>query len=260
MMPMSRKHYAPLKEKTFENVLTTMFQTEFGFLGGPAVIKLIVNRITELFEEHHPKTERLHFGQMLWFVVDNDERKSHQKGMKHLKLKPVILSVVTPSDIEDMFKGVEQREILKNVMARLFKESYAQGGPMAEHDVAIILHRSRSLISRYFTKYLQETKEILPSRGVVHNTGGGTSHKEIIVSKYFLEGKESPEISREVDHSVVASDRYIKHANQVKVALRNGVPAEEIPYVTGLSRRLVDVYIKLLEKISKEKKRLKNGG
>jgi hypothetical protein len=259
-MSLPRRRYTALQAKTFENILTQLFQKEFGFLGGPAVVRLIVNRITDLVEVYYPKKERLHFGQMLWFAVDKDERKGHQRGMKEMKFKPVTLSVVTPSDLENYRNGVEQREIVKKVTARLIKESYAQGGPLAEHDVAVILHRSQNTISRYFREYQEETKEILPTRGVVHNTGSGITHKEIIVGKYFIEGKESPEISREVDHSVVASDRYIKHANQVKAALRNGVPPEEISHVTGLSKRLVDVYIKLLDKISKQKKKLKEGG
>jgi hypothetical protein len=259
-MPPFREDYTPLKEKTFENALTRLFQTEFGFLGGPAVIKLIVNRIMDLVEDYYPKKERLHFGQMLWFAVDKGERKNHHKGMKYLKFSPVTLSVVTPSDIEDYIRKVPQSEIVKKAMARLFRESYRQVGPLAEHDVAIILRRSLSTVSKYFQEYQKETGEVLPSRGVVHDMGGGTTHKEIIVSKYFIEGKESPEIGREIDHSVEASDRYIKHANQVKAALRNGVPPEEISHVTGLSKRLVNVYIKLLDKISKQKKKLKEGG
>jgi hypothetical protein len=174
--------------------------------------------------------------------------------MKSMKLRPVILSIITPSDIQDYINDVPQKEIIKKVMARLFKESYDQGGPLAEHDVSVILHRSSSAISTYFIEYQNETKEILPSRGVIHDTGGGTSHKEIIVSKYYLEGKDSPKISWEINHSIKASDRYIKHANQVKTALKNGVPVEEIPYVTGLSKKLVEVYIALLEKISKMQK------
>jgi hypothetical protein len=52
--PAPRKVYAPLQEKTFEHALTHLFQTEFGFLGGPAVIKLMVDRIRDLVEVYYP--------------------------------------------------------------------------------------------------------------------------------------------------------------------------------------------------------------
>ena len=253
----TRKEYLPLKEKTFENALIKLFQSEFGFLGGPAVIKLIVNRISDLVEEYYPRKERLHFGQMLWFAIDKDEKKNHQKGMKTLKLKPVILSLVTPSDIQDYINNVKQKNMIKKVIARLHNESFEQHGVLAEHDTAIILHRSTSTISQNFIEYQKETGKILPSRGTIHDLGNAITHKEIIVRKYLTEGKESPMISREVDHSIVASDRYIKHSNQVDAALRNGVPTDEIPHVTGLSKRLVDAYIKLLLEISNEKRHKK---
>jgi len=257
-MTTSRVEYPPLQDKTFENVLSNLFRTEFGFLGGPAVIRLMVDRIIELIEIYHPKTERLQFGQMLWFAVDKDEGSDQRRGMKSMKLKPVILSLVTPTDIQDYINDIPQRKIVKNVMVRLFRESYEQGGVLAEHDVAAILHRSSSSISNYFREYQKTTKELLPSRGVIHDIGGAISHKEIIVTEYLF-GRECPEISRGIDHSIKASDRYIKHANQIRAALKYGIPPEEVSHVTGISRRLVEVYINLLEKIAKAQEK-KEGG
>lgn len=258
-MSLSRVEYPPLQDKTFENVLTNLFRTEFGFLGGPAVIKLMVDRITELVEIYHPRTERLRFGQMLWFSVDKNEGSDQRRGMKSMKLRPVILSLVTPSDIQDYINDVPQHAIVKNVMVRLFRESYEQGGVMAEHDVATILHRSSSSISNYFREYQKTTQELLPSRGVIHDIGGSISHKEIIVTEY-LSGRECPEISREINHSIKASDRYIKHANQIRAALKYGISPDEISHVTGISRRLVEVYTNLLDKIAKEHKDQEIGG
>lgn len=250
-MPKPRKTYASLQEKTFENALINLFQTEFGFLGGPSVIKLIVDRIVNLVEIYYPRMEHLHFGQLLWFAVSKDEKKGPGKGMKHLKMVPVIIDLVTPSDIKDLIKGVKQRKIIKKVMARIFKQSYKRGGPLAEHDVAAILHRDLHYISKTFREYQRETGEILPSRGVIHDVGGTMTHKAIIVGEY-LEGKETPTICKKVDHSIDAADRYIKHVNQVRAALRNNVPTEEIPQVTGLSKRLAETYLRLLEKIEME--------
>jgi len=259
MMPAPRKPYRSLRDKTFDNVLTTLFRTEFGFLGGPAVIKLMVDRILELAEEYYPKKERLRFGQLLWFAVDKGESKAQRRGMKSMRLRPVILSLVTPADISDYANGVTHKEIEKKAVIRLIRECYDQGGVLAAHDVAIILHRNREMISGFIREYQKSSQELLPTRGVIHDMGGAVTHKEIIVTEY-LSGKESPQISRDIDHSIVASDRYIKHANQIRAALRHGVPQEEISRVTGINRRLVTVYTNLLLKLAKDRKDQEIGG
>lgn len=254
MTPAPRKVYAPLQEKTFEHALTHLFQTEFGFLGGPAVIKLMVDRIRDLVEVYYPPKERFRIGEMLWFAVAEDEKRGPSKGMKELRIVPVTLPLVTPSDIQAYVDGERQRDIMKRVMARLFKECYAQGGVMGEHDVALILHRDLDHISKLFREYIGETGELLPSRGIIHDLGGAMTHKAIIVGEY-LEGKEAPDICRTTGHSIEAVDRYIKHVNQIRTALRNGVPEEEISQVTGLSIKLVEVYLSLLEKIAESQKK-----
>ena len=253
-MPAPRRVYAPLQEKTFEHALTHLFQTEFGFLGGPAVVKLMVDRIQDLVEVYYPSRERLRVGEMLWFAVAEDEKRGPSRGMRELRIVPVALPLVTPSDIKAYVDGKPHHDIIEGVMARLFKECYAQGGVMGEHDVALILHRDLQYVSRLFREYVGRTGEALPSRGVVHDLGGAMTHKAIVVGEY-LEGKEAPEICRTTGHTIEAVDRYIKHVNQIRTALRNGVPEEEIPQVTGLSTKLVEVYLSLLEKIAESQKK-----
>ena len=57
------------------------------------------------------------------------------------------------------------------------------------------------------------------------------------------------------------SGRYsgIKHANQIRAALKYGIAPEEISHVAGISRRLVEVYTNLLEKIAKAQDKNKGG-
>ena len=234
-----------------------MFKTEFGFLGGPSVIKLMVDRIQNMVEEYYPPKERFKMGEMLWFAVAEDEKRGPSRGMKELRIVPVKLPLVTPSDIQAYVDGKSQRVIVKNVVARLFKESYAQGGVLAEHDVALMLHRELNYVSDLFREYIGNKGKVLPSRGVVHDLGGTMTHKAIIVGEY-LEGREAPEISRRTKHTINAVERYIKHVNKIRMALKNSVPKEEIPQVTGLSIGLVEVYLSLLDKIAESQKRRKD--
>jgi len=250
-MPNPRRTYKPVMEKTFASALTNLFRTEFGFMGGPAVIQLIVERIVRLVDEYYPQRERVKVGQMVWFGVDVDEKKGPAKSMKSLQLRPVILSIVTPQDIESYCRGDKMHDIVQRVVARILKEAYKQDGVLSEIDVALILHRGVEHISSLFREYQEKTEKVLPTRGTIHHLGGTETHKGIIVGKY-MEGKEAPTIARETNHTLDAVDRYLKHANQVRAALRNGIKESEIPAVTGLSPRLVQTYLSLLRSVSFE--------
>lgn len=251
-MPNPRRSCKPAMDKTFENALTNLFRTEFGFMGGPAVIQLIVERIVQLVDEYYPPRDRVKVGQMVWFGVDINEKKGPAKSMKNLQLRPVILSVVTPQDIEAYCRGDKMHDIVQRVMARILKESYKQNGVLSEIDAALILHRGVEFISDLFREYQEKTKKVLPTRGTIHHLGGTETHKGIIVGKY-MEGKEAPTIARETNHTLDAVDRYLKHANQIRAALRNGIKESEIPAVTGLSLRLVQTYLSLLRSVFVEK-------
>lgn len=246
----SRKIYEPIARKTFENALSQLFRTEFGFLGGPAVIDLMVKHIKHLCDEYYPPMDHFQFGEMLWFAVAEKVKKG-QIRMEDMKLVPVKLPVVTPEDLQKYAKGVSQREIRKAAMARLFKAAQKQGGILAEVDIAAILHMNAFNVSDYFIEYEKETGEFLPSRGVIHDLGGTVTHKAIIVAEH-IENKQSPDIAKNNDHTVGAADRYINGYERVKMAYKNGISLDKIPFVTNMSKRLVAEYLSLLEKFENE--------
>jgi hypothetical protein len=245
-----RKVYEPIAKKTFETALTQLFKTEFGFLGGPAVIDLMVNRIKQLCDEYYPPIDHFQFGEMLWFAVAEDVKRGQAK-MEDLKIVPIKLPVVTLEDLRNYVNGVSQKEIRKAVVARLFTEAKEQGGVLAEVDIAAILHIDIYRVSDYFMEYQKETGKLLPSRGVIHDIGGTVTHKVQIVAEH-LENKQSPDIARKYNHTVGAADRYISSYERVKTAYRNGIPLNKIPFVTNMSKRLVSEYLSLLEKFEGE--------
>ena len=249
-MAYTREIYEPITRKTFETALSHLFRTEFGFLGGPAVIELMVNRIKLLCDEYYPPVENFQFGEMLWFAIAEKNRRGHIR-MEDLQLVPLKLPVVTQSDIQMYVKGVSQKEIRKTVMERLFKSAQEQGGILAEVDVAVIMHISHDSISNYFIDYQKETGNFLPSRGIVHDIGGAVTHKAQIVAEH-LENKQTPDAAKKYDHTVKAADRYISSYERVKMAYKNGIPISKLPFVTSMSKRLVLEYLSLFEKFENE--------
>jgi len=103
---------------------------------------------------------------------------------------------------------------------------------------------SSATISKYVRDYMQETDEIVPTRGFIHDIGPSISHKGIIVGK-FLKGDVPDKIARTTNHSQKAVDRYIKDYERVKICLRKEMDIITINRTTGLSKTLIKKYEEL---------------
>ena len=114
-------------------------------------------------------------GQMLWYAVAKDEKGGYGKNMKNLRLRPVILSVVTYEDIQKRAKGVSLKEIRKCGEARILHEADKQSGTLAQSDLSLILSRSLATIQKEITDYERENNVVLPRRGTVHDLGRSTA-------------------------------------------------------------------------------------
>jgi hypothetical protein len=101
--------------------------------------------------------------------------------MKNLRLRPVVLSVVTYEDIQKRAEGVPQKEIRTNAIARMLCEADEQGGTLAETDLSLILSCSNMTIYKNITEYERENNVVLPRRGTVHDLGRSTTHKILIL-------------------------------------------------------------------------------
>ena len=137
-MTPNEKIYGPIEQKTFKNALTQFFTQEVPQIGGEMIIDLIVGKIQDLIELYYPKTERLSMGQMLWFAIDENEKAGYGKSMEKTKIKPVILTIVDPSDISDLKKGVPLNKLKDKIIARLYNDTKAQFAVLAESDVSLI--------------------------------------------------------------------------------------------------------------------------
>ncbi len=91
--------YCPLLAKTFENAVSCFISAEFPRLGGPKVVELFVEELKAIVERYYPPITNLGMGQMLWFAVAKEEKGGYGMSMKNLRLRPVVLSVVTYEDI-----------------------------------------------------------------------------------------------------------------------------------------------------------------
>lgn len=241
--------YGPLLDKTFETVLSNFILTEFPRLGGPKVIELFVKELKSMVEQYYPPITNLKMGQMLWFAVAKDEKTGYGKSMKNLRLRPVVISVVTYDDIQKRVNGIPLKEIQKSSDARMLREADNQGGTLAYSDLSLIHFRSISTIHNNITEYECENNTVLPRRGTVHDLGRSIPHKKIICRKSILDRKALPDIAWQTDHSPKAADRYIGDCERVRFCLKKGLSMEDTAFARQMSKSFVVEYIDLIEEL-----------
>jgi len=234
--------YAPLAHKDFASALRSLITKEFPHIGGPLVVDLFIEQIKEMIEKYYPPRERLRMGQLLWFAVARDEKMDYKKTMASLRLVPVVLSIVTPEDIDWMIHHSTVKKLVRELPARLYREAAEQGGILSEGDVAIITKRSLCSVGTYTRAYEKTHQCVLPRRGTIHDIGRSISHKGIICRKRRGEGKSTTEVALETGHTPESVTRYTQDLDRVAYCLKIGLSVETTSFVTGLSKNLVLEY------------------
>ncbi len=247
----SERAFCPAAEKSFRAALRRFIREEFPRLGGERVVALFIEELLRLIDSHHLTRERVGAGQLLWYAVDALDPPFRHKRMADTRMVPVLLSLVTPEDVEERRRGEEgPRERAKRVAARLLGEAWAQGGVLSLADLALIMRLSPGYLSDLVGEWESERREVLPRRGTVHDLGPSLTHKAAICRKAVLEGKQTPEIARETHHSPASVDRYLLDLERVAYAmLKHGMSPREICFTTQMSEGLVRQYAQLVAEL-----------
>jgi hypothetical protein len=250
----NEKKYTPIQQKTFSNALTTFFQKEVPQIGGDMIIQLIVKRIEQMIQSYYPKAEHLSMGQLLWFAIDEDEKSAYGKSMSKTKIKPVVLTLIAPSDIEALKKGISLQSLKQLIIARLYKEAKQQATVLAQTDVGLITLTCLPTVSKLTKEYEKQFNVILPRRGTIHDLGRSVTHKGIICKKRKLENKSISQIARETEHAPENVNRYTTDLDRVQFCLMKKLSIKDISFVTKLSESLVIEYVNIIDQIKQQQK------
>lgn len=230
--------YAASARKTFHSMLCHLLQTEFPATFGPAVTQLFADRIDELHERCHPPLSRVKVGQVLWLAVAADERPGRSKRIEYTRLVPVLLDLVIPKDIEEAAIPGQRLDTRAAKVVRLFRQAYDQGAVLSEADVALLLHREATTISRDVA-HEKATQQSVPRRGTIHDLGPSVTHKALICYKRLVEKKSTSEVAHETCHSPEEVEYYVQCMRRVQLCHDNGMSPEEIAQATGHTPFLV---------------------
>ncbi len=248
-VPPGSAAFGPSRRKTFHSALCHLLQTEFPGIFGPAVTQLFADRLYELFERFHPPRERLKVGQVLWAAVAADDPPARNKRIEDTRLVPIVLDLVTPSDIDQAIATKLRTKTRTTKILRLFRQAYQQGAVLSYPDVALLLHVHVTTVSKAVLAHEKQTNETVPRRGTIHDLGRSISHKAVICYKRLVEKKPTSQVARESCHDPEQVEYYVQCLRRVKMCDDAGMSVEDIVLATGHSKLLVLEYLRLIKQL-----------
>jgi len=242
-----RPQYPSLLSKNFKNSVYHLIESNYGSLGGgKKLAELLAKDIDELASKHFVSRDFVRPGQMVINAVCKSDKPRVGKTIKDTEVKPVVVTLFNEDDTKEWINGARKRDMKKTRMARILKEAFESDGVLHLGDLSLIHLCCVSTSGRYVHEFEDENEMVLPYRGTVHDLGPTMTHKELIVEK-FLSGRTNEQLKKETNHSTAAISNYIRCYRKV-VTLRKMFSADEISFITGMSKRLVNQYLKLGEK------------
>lgn len=243
----AQRRYHRIKGKSLKNILLDRFINKYGYDKGIVTANAIVDDILLLVESFYRYSDNsfLKQGQMVWHAVPIDEFPKKGKTIAQTKLIPVVLDIISDSDIEDMKTPLHHREIRLKRVERWTNQAFEQGGTLSQLDLAVLLAVNEFTASNYVREYQSIYNRKLPTRGNVQLIGSGQTHKRQILSDY-LNGYLVPSICQRTNHSKEAVERYIRDFEAVKLLASKFDDINTISLVTRLSISVVNQYLDLL--------------
>lgn len=243
----SSRRYQRIKGKSLKHILLDRFLNHYGYDKGAITAGAIIDDLLGLIEHYYRYKDNsfLKQGQLVWHAVPIDEYPQRAKSMAQTRLRPVVLDIISDSDIEDMQLPLHHREVRMKKVDRWTHQAYDQGALLSQLDLAVLLNVNEFTAGQYVREYRSLYGRALPTRGNVQLIGGGQTHKQDIIALH-LKGYLVPTICQRTNHSKEAVERYIKDYEAVKLLSTKFDEAETISRLIRLSPSVVKQYLDLI--------------
>lgn len=248
-----QRTFSPLQDKTLSNVLRHLFATEFGYEKKLLFAEAMIERVLETIEAFVKPASLLKPGQLLWMAVVNDGRKHAHQPMKEIPQVPVIVDLVTDDELQALANGEEYWVVRRRRHARLLEQAFAQGGVLAQSDLAAITLTSCTRAGDDIARIQESEGRILPYRGSVQDIGSTITHKvEVIrlLEAGYLESEICQRLS--VVHDLRSVENYVQPYKNVMKLLERGLTPGEVSDILSVSERLVENYVEIIREYHPE--------
>jgi len=249
--PQSQKHFGSAQKRFLQSSIESFLDRAFPKTFGPIIRQKLAEKIVDLVNQQLPCKDYLRPGQCIWNAVSITSRPNSPDRC----LIPVILTLVDPSDVEQLARGTRMSVIAQQSIARICREAFEQGALLSMRDIGLLVWRSNASISQIREKWEDDQKTTLPHVGTIQDFGTCISHKTSIVRKVVYEGKDPRRAADETKHSQRAVDRYLKDFHRVKTCYDHMPNIEFITRTTGLSRHLVNQYVSIIKENDERSKK-----
>ena len=191
-----------LRIKTQEQRLATLAVEGAGL--SPWEAGELVEVVKEVFFAE-PQDNPLRSGQMFYECAEAAEGAG--KPLRECRLARVVLTIHDPEDIEIANKNGADG-LRRHCILRLTEEAREQDGLLTQEDLARLLHCDVRTIRRDVAAF-REKGIIVATRGQQKDIGPGVSHRGVAI-RHWIDGDDTPEIARKINHSLAAVERYIQ--------------------------------------------------
>jgi hypothetical protein len=243
----AKREYMRMKGKSLKHILVDRFLNHYGYDKGAVTASAIVDDLLALIDQYYRYSDNsfLKQGQMVWPAVPIDEYPKKGKSIAQTKLKPVVLDIITDSDIEDMKIPLHHRELRLKKIERWTQQAYDQGALLTQLDLAVLLTTTTFTTGQYVREYHTLYNKPLPTRGNIQLIGSGQTHKKQIIALH-LKGYLVPTICQRTNHSKEAVERYIRDFESVKLLATKFDDVDLISRLIRLCQSVVKQYLDLV--------------
>lgn len=250
--PWRSQRYMRLKGKTLKQMLLHRFLNQYGYDKGEVTAGAIIDDILQLVEQYYRFSDHsfIKQGQMVWHAVPIDEQCKRHKSMAQTRTMPVVLDMITESDIEDWKAPMHHRELRLKKIERWTTQAYDQGALLSQLDLAVLLTTSEMTAGQYVREYHNIYNRPLPTRGNIQLIGSGQTHKKQIITLH-LKGYLVPTICQKTNHSKEAVERYIHDYEAIRLLATKFDDVELISRIVRLKATVVKQYLDLIPLDSK---------
>lgn len=163
----AERRYKRMKGKTLRHILLDRFLNHYGYDKGAVTASAIIDDLLDIIEQYYRYTDNsfLKQGQMVWHAVPLDEYPKKGKSMAQTKLSPIVLDIITDSDIEDMKAPLHHRELRLKKIERWTTQAYDQGALLSQLDLAVLLTTNEYTAGQYVREFQNIYNRPLPTRG-----------------------------------------------------------------------------------------------
>jgi len=218
-----------IKNIGMENSMKRLFCDEYAFIGGDRVLNMIIEDVIKTVKDYSRDPWNLEVGQILWFARGRFDKPGLAKSAVDMKSE-----------------GFSAKEIRVAKIVRIINEAYEQGAVLTQSDIAFVLGISPHTVSNLINEYQKKNKTTLKYCGMVLDIGPSLTHKKEII-RMFLQNIPTPDISRKMNHTEEACDRYIKSFKKVQALYNSKMEPTKISLLLEMSERLVAEYIEIIK-------------